>query len=289
MSMTVTAYKIRENSQTVSGGQIVRTQVVWISCICDSAADLPDMNYVTSAEGTLTLAQGSRAFIIANSTNWILNSSGIWVETVPPAQADTYSKQQIDSMFATVNSDIDILAGLQSTDRQIIIDMINSGAKNLLQMTQTQTSITRTSGNSSVTAVYDKTAGTVTLNGTHYTSDNTLIFEFYSGSAIDTPIIPAGDYQLSGVPSGGSSATYRAALTSISGTTDTGNGAAFTLNDAHYAAYRIFVSGDCTLDNMVFRPMITPKIVYDATPDFRPYCPTLQQLYAMVQSYHGGA
>lgn len=286
MSMTVTAYKIRENSQTVSGGQIIRIQVVWISCICDTAADLPDMNYVTSAEGTMKLAHGSRAFIIANSSHWILNGAGIWVETVPPALADTYSKQQIDSMFADVNSDIDILAGLQGTDRQIIIDMINSGAKNLLQMTQTQTTITRTSGNSSVTAVYDKTAGTVTLTGAHYTGDNTIIFEFYSGSAADTPIIPAGDYHLSGVPTGGSTATYRAALLSISGAADTGNGATFVLNDAHYVAYRILISGDCTLDNMVFRPMITPQIIYGISPDFRPYCPTLQQLYAMVQNYH---
>jgi hypothetical protein len=217
-----------------------------------------------------------------------MQSSGTWIKRIPAVLANTYTRTEIDSKIADVNSDIDILAGLQGTDRQIIIDMINSGAKNLLQMTQTQTTITRTSGNSSVTAVYDKTAGTVTLNGVHYTGDNTLIFEFYSGSAVDAPIIPTGVYQLSGVPSGGSSATYRASLTAISGAADTGNGAVFTLNEAHYAAYRILVSGDCTLDNIVFRPMITPKIVYDVSPDFRPYCPTLQQLYAMVQSYHGG-
>lgn len=252
--------------------------------IADTVAELPPLNYLTD----YTLEIGSTCHVIEDSGDYEMQSNGTWVKRIPAVLANTYTRAEIDSRFTTVNDDIDILAGLQGTDRQIIIDMINSGAKNLLQMTQTQTTITRTSGNSSVTAVYDKTAGTVSLNGAHYAGDNTLIFEFYSGSAVGTPIIPAGDYQLSGVPSGGSSATYRAALTAISGTTDTGNGAIFTLTNPHYAAYRIFVSGDCTLDNAVFRPMITPKIVYDTTPDFRPYCPTLQQLYAIVQSYHGG-
>lgn len=252
--------------------------------IVDTVAELPPINYL----GDYLLEMGSSTHVIENSGDYEMQSNGTWIKSIPAVLANTYTRTEIDSRFRTVNDNIDILAGLQGADRQIIIDMINSGAKNLLQMTQTQTTITRTSGNSSVTAVYDKTAGTVTLNGTHYSGDNTLIFEFYSGSAVDTPIIPAGEYQLSGVPAGGSSSTYRAALTSISGTTDTGNGAVFTLNEAHYAAYRIFVSGDCTFDNMVFRPMITPKIIYDVTPTFVPYCPTLQQLYAMVQSYHGG-
>lgn len=252
--------------------------------IADTVAELPPLNYLTD----YTLEIGSTCHVIEDSGDYEMQSDGTWVKRIPAVLANTYTRTEIDSRFTTVNDDIEILAGLQGTDRQIIIDIINSGAKNLLQMTQTQTTLTRTSGNSSVTAVYDKTAGTVTFNGAHYAGDNTLIFEFYSGSAVDTPIIPAGEYQLSGVPAGGSSATYRAALTSISGTTDTGNGVVFTLNEAHYAAYRIFVSGDCTLDNMVFRPMITPKIVYVVSPDFKPYCPTLQQLYAMVQSYHGG-
>lgn len=290
MSMTVTAYKIRENSQTVSGGQIIRTQVVWISCICDTAADLPDMNYVTSAEGTMTLAQGSRAFVIANSSNWILNGAGIWVETVPPALADTYSKQQIDSMFDTVNTAIaDAETRLNAkidANTALLATLIDNGAKNVLQMTQTQTSITRTSGNSSVTAVYDKKTGTVTLNGTHYRADNALIFELYSGNAVDTPIIPAGTYNLSGVPAGGSTSTYRASLTQISGAVDTGNGSTFTLANDHYGAYRILVSGDCTLDNIIFRPMICLKSYYDISPAFVPYCPTLPALYAMVQNYH---
>ena len=290
MSMTVTAYKIRENSQTVSGGQIIRTQVVWISCICDTAADLPDMNYVTSAEGTMTLAQGSRAFIIANSSNWILNGSGIWVETVPPALADTYSKQQINSMFDTVNTAIaDAETRLNAkidANTALLATLIDNGAKNVLQMTQTQTSITRTSGNSSVTAVYDKIAGTVTLNGTHYTADSAIIFELYSGNATDTPVIPAGTYHLSGVPFGGSTSTYRASLVNIAGGVDIGNGANFTITDPKYAAYRILISGNCTFDSMVFRPMICLKSYYDITPAFVPYCPTLPALYAMVQNYH---
>lgn len=290
MSMTVKAYKIRENSQTVSGGQIIRTQVVWISCICDTAADLPDMNYVTSAEGTMTLAHGSRAFIIANSSNWILNGAGIWIETVPPALADTYSKQQIDSMFDTVNTAIaDAETRLNAkidANTALLATLIDNGAKNVLRMTQTQTTITRTSGNSSMTAVYDKIAGTVTLTGTHYTADSAFAFEFYSGAAVDTTVIPAGTYHLSGCYAGGSTSTYRAVLTGITGAVDIGNGATFTLNNPQYCAWRILVSGNCTLDNAVFTPMVCLQSYYDISPAFAPYCPTLPDLYAMVQNYH---
>lgn len=290
MSMSVLSYKILQNEQTVSGGQIVRVQKVRISCICDTAADLPAMDYVALPEGTMTLAQGSRAFIIANSSNWILNGAGIWVETVPPAIADTYSKQQIDSMFDTVNTAIlDAETRLNAkidANTALLATLIDNGAKNVLRMTQTQATITRTSGNSSMTAVYDKIAGTVTLTGTHYTEDSTFAFEFYSGAAVDAPLIPAGTYHLSGCYTGGSTSTYRAVLVGITGAVDIGNGATFRLDNPQYCAWRVLVSGNCTLDNDVFTPMVCLQSYYDISPAFVPYCPTLPALYAMVQNYH---
>ena len=166
----------------------------------------------------------------------------------------------------------------------LLADLIDSGAKNLLPITQTQTSITRTSGSSSVTAVYDKDAGTVTLTGQHYTGDSTLIFELYSGAAADTKVLPAGSYHMCGSLAGGSTSTYRAALTSISGTTDTGSGVDFVLTEPHYAAYRIFISGDCTFNVDAFRPMICPQEAWKISDKIVPYCPTLSELYAMVRN-----
>lgn len=165
-----------------------------------------------------------------------------------------------------------------------LVKLIDSSAKNLLEMTQTQTTITRTSGNSSMTAVYDKTAGTVTLTGTHYAADSAFAFEFYSGAATETKEIPAGTYHLSGCVAGGSTSSYRAALNGITGAVDIGNGVTFTLEEPQYAAWRILVSGNCSLDGAVFKPMVCPQEVWEISDKFVPYCPTISELYEMIQN-----
>ena len=62
--------------------------------------------------------------------------------------------------------------------RSALVELIDSGPKNKIEMTQTQETITK--GN--ITATFDKVAGTITLNG-YNTSGNSAIFEFYSGNA----------------------------------------------------------------------------------------------------------
>lgn len=293
MAYSVLSYRILKNEQTLVGSTIQREQVVRITCVCDTVADLPPIDLVTVPEGTMRLAAGSRAHIIATSADYMLDSAGNWIQQLPPSAAATYSKQEIDTMIQDIDDNLsdlqqdlaDIRADI-ATDRSVLASLIDSGAKNLLEMTQTQTSITRTSGSSSVTAIYDKDAGTVTLTGQHYTGDSTLIFEFYSGAAADTKVLPAGSYHMSGSLAGGSTSTYRAALTSISGTTDTGSGVDFVLTEPHYAAYRIFVSGDCTFSGDIFRPMICTQDVWTISQQFVPYVPTLADLYNLVKSYH---
>ena len=162
-----------------------------------------------------------------------------------------------------------------------LVNLIDGGAKNLLQMTHESGSATRYG----VTCTWDADAGTMTLTGTHATNDSAAIFEFYSGNAADQRVLPAGTYYLSGVPAGGSTNTYRASLTSITGGVDTGNGATFTLAEPKYAAYRILISGDCDFtDGYVFKPMICAKAAWDISDKFVPYCPTNAELYAMIRN-----
>lgn len=171
----------------------------------------------------------------------------------------------------------------------VLAGVIDGGAKNLLEMTQTQTTITRTSGSSSMTAIYDKAAGTVTLTGTHYSADSAFAFELYTGAATDTKDIPAGTYHLSGCVAGGSTSSYRAVLTGITGAVDTGNGATFTLAAPQYAAWRILVSGNCTLDGAVFKPMICLQAAWDISDKFVPYCPPPADLYEMIKALQSGS
>lgn len=163
-----------------------------------------------------------------------------------------------------------------------LVELVDGGAKNKLEMTQTQTTLERYG----VTATFDKSAGTVKLTGSHVSTDSSAIFEFYAGNASDTRVLPSGSYHLSGAPSGGSTSTYRAALTSISSAVDTGSGADFTLDSPMYAAYRIIVSGNVNFgtNGMVFRPMICSKAAWDISQTFVPYCPSMAELYAMIQA-----
>lgn len=160
----------------------------------------------------------------------------------------------------------------ENTSQQAEINYaVNAGVKNLLPMTHTSGSITRYG----VTCTWNDD-GTMTLNGSHNSGDSASIFEFYDGSAIDTTVLPAGSYVITGCPAGGSTSTYRAALSQIAGAVDAGNGATFELSEPHYAAYRILISGNVTFNNMVFKPMIRPASITDST--FQPYAlpnPTL--------------
>ena len=163
-----------------------------------------------------------------------------------------------------------------------IAEQIDSGPKNKLEMTQTQTSITRYG----VTATYDKTAGTITLTGSHATADSAAIFELYSGNASDQRVLPAGDYHLSGCPSGGSTGTYRVQLSPMNAV-DTGDGKDFTLSAASYAAYRILVSGNCDFTGAnakVFRPMVCTQAEWSASQTFEPFRPGYSELAGTASS-----
>lgn len=163
----------------------------------------------------------------------------------------------------------------------LLADLIDGGAKNLLPMTHAAGSTTK----NGVTCTWDPDAGTMTLTGSHASGADSCIFEFYAGSAADQKVIPAGTYHLSGVPTGGSTSTFRAALTDISGAVDTGNGADFTLSSPHYAAYRILISNACDFTGgVVFRPMICAKSAWEVSDKFVPYCPPPAELYAMIRN-----
>jgi len=161
-----------------------------------------------------------------------------------------------------------------------LAELIDNGPKNRLQMTHAAGSSTK----NGVTCTWDPDAGTMTLTGTHAAGAESCIFEFYAGNASDQRVLPAGTYHLSGVPAGGSTSTYRAALTSITGAVDTGSGADFTLTEPKYAAYRILISGACDFTGgVVFKPMICAKSVWDVSQKFVPFAPTNAELFAMIQ------
>lgn len=105
----------------------------------------------------------------------------------------------------------------------------------------------------------DNGDGTVTANGT--ATDRSVFIMVFRGEG--TPI-PAGDYVLTGCPSGGSASTYRVALNHIEeGLTagvdlayDYGSGKKVSLDhDCNYGVF-IRIEPNVTVSNLVFKPML---------------------------------
>jgi hypothetical protein len=257
-----------------------RNGYVIASFVCDDISELPAVNYLGNDK---LLEMGCTAHVIGMG-DYEMKSTGVWVLREPTVRVfDAYTKSEVDGFVSGLNTRIDDVEDEQSNQLDYIRRLVDESAKNLLEMTQTLTEITR----NGVTASYDKAAGTVTLTGSHSGNDPAAIFEFYSGNAADQRILPAGVYHLSGCPSGGSTSKYRGVLTQITGGVDTGNGATFTLAEPKYAAYRILISGDCDFTGgYVFKPMICRIEDWNISEKFVPYTPTLHELYEMIRGYH---
>ena len=245
--------------------------------LCDTVSDLP----AATAIAGFTMEAGSTAWIIGEAVWFMLDTGGAW------RQQRTADLASIITDISQIRSDIQADENRidAAEDRITALEaaaalLIDRGAKNLLEMTHADGSITRYG----VTCTWSRADGTMTLTGSHAAADSASIFEFYSGNATDQRQIAPGDYHLAGVPSGGSTSTYRATLTSITGAVDTGSGADFTVTSSIYMAYRIFVSGTINFGaGMTFMPIVTPAAYWALTQNIVPYAPTNRDLYLAIQ------
>lgn len=272
-------YQILEQIQTdvyTTGDTYTKVRV---RLVCDALSDLPGIHDISGLE----LQMGSTAKIITTAQNMMMQSNGTWSEQTSSSIASLVNDiSMLQSDVSALENRIGEAENRITQLQAAAAGLIDRGAKNLLQMTHASGSLTRYG----VTCTWDTDAGTMTLNGSHVSTDSTAIFEFYSGNASDQRQVPAGDYVLTGCPSGGSTSTYRATLTGITGGIDTGNGAEFTLASQTYLAYRILVSGNVSFTDKVFKPMVTYQDYYKISPVFVPYAPTNAELYALIRSYH---
>jgi len=184
------------------------------------------------------------------------------------------------AQLAAANSGIDSTKVAKiETNANAVAAQLDNGSKNLVKITQFKQSETI----KGITATYDPITGIVEINGTHDGSSGGAIFELYTGAAADQTKIPAGNYRLSGCPTGGSTSTYRVSLNGTS-VVDTGNGADFTLSSATALAPRILISKpagqEASFDHAQFKIMVCKQADYAASPAFAPYCPTDHEAYA---------
>lgn len=97
---------------------------------------------------------------------------------------------------------------------------------------------------------YVASNGTVTVNGT--ATKDTYLYEMFEFEDYE-----AGDYFVSGCPSGGDTTKYNFGVDGISGSSDFGTGKQISVSEAVSKRAVIIVRNGATVSNLVFEPMVT--------------------------------
>lgn len=172
--------------------------------------------------------------------------------------------------FALPNYD---LTRLQAEDRAALAEVVDSGAKNLVEVTASN--ISSTSSNVTVTVNSDKSIK-ITGNGSAVGS---LII-------ISIPVyLSAGSYVLSGCPSGadyanGYTCDLRDTNNSSKSGSDTGNGVEFTLSSSGNYRWCIRLAATYTIPSggVTFYPMVCTKAAFGVSQKFVPYAWTSRNI-----------
>lgn len=270
--------------------------VMWVYLELDSTADLADLNPSSQNYpfSDYALVTGSEAHIIDGNTMYMMKSDNTWVIQDEASRMNVYTKDETDQLLtdmADSQANVDLAQDEKiNNNEDRIIELINSGHKNLcrfMQGTDTQFGTTFTP---------DSTNGTLTTSGTatRYYGYRILGSQADTTYNNDVPI-PKGTYVLTGLPEGASSTTHRFILGiwQDSAGTRTSTSIYDDVYEFEITGYQARIdltayvaTGNASGAHTTWTPMIVPKEIYDITPDFVPYCPTLQELYQMVRSYH---
>lgn len=179
-----------------------------------------------------------------------------------------------------------LTSGLQS--KSALVEIVDGGAKNRLPFNDLAVIRAMNTYGTWENNVYTHSSGVVftvnddmsiTANGTASGANAVFILSMPGGFSIE-----AGNWILSGCPSGGSVITYNIA---IAGTTsDTGTTGSFT--SCNKVLVRIYVINGTSISNAVFRPMVCSKAAWDISQAYQPYRPSYQELYERILALEGG-
>lgn len=237
----------------------------------DAETDLPGISDFAG----YTLQKGSEAHVIADNSDWMLNSSNVWIRQDQSPFSDVYTKTEVDNLLTPITDDISTLYTADSDIRALISLLINDGAKNRLNVfsvnSQTISGVTWTVNSD----------GTITATGTATANSFFYIIPSNTNIAFDEAT------HISGCPAGGSASTYEIQVSMTGGTTyhDYGDGE-FIPYDYVYRYFVLCVRSGYTANNLLFKPMICDSWKYVLTPVFVPYSPTNAELYQIIRSFH---
>ena len=201
---------------------------------------------------------------------------------------DTALYEQAEDISGVQNRQ-DSLDTAEAADRAALAELIDGTAKNRLPITSVDSLKRLNTYGTWENNVYTHSSGVVftvnddmsiTANGTASGANAVFILSMPGGFSIE-----AGNWILSGCPSGGSTSTYN--ITIAGTTSDTGTTGRFT--SCSKVLVRIYVISGTTVDNITFKPMVCSKAAWDISQAYQPYRPNYAELYAMVQALQGGS
>lgn len=256
--------------------------------ICDTFADLPSKTEYTN--DNIILMIGTRATVIDPASEYRMKEDGTWC--IDKVKNNTYSKDEIDAIINTINDkddDQDIaITNLQTqnTNQQQEIDYsINTGAKNILNITQTSRV------HNGVTFTVNSDESVSISGGTTGSNSFMRLTGIQTSTAYSEQIpLPKGRYKIS-CPGALSTDNFRFAVGYRNTSTDSrstitaqqSNGfeAEFeiTTDTGRFDATILSVSTDPDYSATVY-PMIRCAEITDDT--FEPYAPTNRELYEMI-------
>ena len=195
----------------------------------------------------------------------------------------------IDTALHAHDEDIAEADTAEAADRAALAELIDGGGKNRLPITSVDSLKRLNTYGTWENNVYTHSSGVVftvnddmsiTANGTASGANAVFILSMPGGFSIE-----AGNWILSGCPSGGSTSTYN--ITIAGTTSDTGTTGRFT--SCSKVLVRIYVISGTTADNLTFRPMVCSKAAWKISQRYQPYRPSYAELYEMVKALQGGS
>lgn len=249
--------------QTISYGTSPFTQTRVYTILCDTVSDLPSGTY----DG-VTLSQGWTAKIIENGATYLSNSSGSWL--LQPSQQsqiilpDVYSEDEVDALLTPIRTNVTNLQTQQGKDTAALINLINTGSKNLMPTPDGQ----------SVPPTRWINIPVVLQPGTY----RVFFGDLQSDDTDDTrcqAAFLAGSTQVSNW------------LTFDRGTNVFSGVCTITAETAILRLYPSTSYASSAGDTVTFTNcMICKESDWQISQTYVPYCPTLPELYALIKSYH---
>lgn len=243
----------------------------------DDVSDLPAPTDISGC----TIVQGSTMHIISTDEDYQMQSDGTWTLQRSADLSSIISDiSQMQSDITDLDTDLTAVQQKLQDIEPAVIQLINDGAKNMLDITATSTTV-------SGIQFTINSDGTVTADGVNPDKQATGNIFFQLGNIV---VLNGDKIHLSGCPAGGSYASKYAFYIDYQGGStqayDEGSGADYTSTADRTLRCRIIIRSGAVIDSVTFSPMIDYQAYHKITQDYRPYAPTNRELLDLIRSYH---